>query len=353
MMKNLRVFSRLFILLYSTVFLFSACSDDDSVPPVVSGDYDQGVFIINEGNFGTGNSAISFYYREKDSVAHNIFSKVNGRALGDVAQSMFIEDSLAYIIVNVSNKLEVVNHSTFKSKGGIDEGLTNPRYFTVLNDKGYMTNWGAFDGTVPAFIAVVDLKTLSVETKIETGNGKGSEAIVAIGNKLFFTNSFENTLGILDPATEEVKELTLFNSPKEMVVDRNGKLWIICSGEFGENNGKLFRVDPVSNEIEQSLDLGKSASKMVLNKNKDVIFYISGNAIYRLGIDATSASTAAWVTNESASFYGVGYDPQKDHVYASDANAFQGGGTVYRYDLNGELLGDFDAGVGPNGFVFK
>lgn len=354
MMKNLRLFNWLLLVVFaSTLF---ACESDDSVPaPVAKGKYSTGVFIVNEGNFGTDNSAISFYDRAIGTVQNNIFKGVNDRPLGNTAQSMAIVDTLAYIVVNASNKLEVVSYATFTSKGGIDEGLANPRYFAALGDKGYITNWGDF-GDVTPFIAVVDLHTLTIEDKISTGNGP--EAIRAIGGKLFFTNNFGNTLGVLNPSTEEVVEVTLHDSPAAMVEDRNGKLWVICSGGYDENyqsmnDGKIFRINPATHEIEKTFDLGLAASKMVINGNGDELFYISGNKAYRMGIDAETAPESAWVVNESASFYSLGYDPAEDIIYAGDANAFQGGGTVYRYNLEGEILSDFEVGIGPNSFVFK
>lgn len=353
-MKNLRLFSRLFLVWVAVVLL--ACNSDDSVPtPEFKGKYSSGVFIINEGNFGTDNSAISFYDRETESVSNNIFKEVNDRPLGNTAQSMAIVDSLAYIVVNASNKLEVVSYATFASKGGIEEGLANPRYFAALNDKGYITNWGDF-GEVGPFIAVVNLNTLVIEKKIETGNGP--EAIRAIGEKLFFTNNFGNTLGVLDPATGDVAEVTLHNSPASIAEDKNGKLWVICSGGYDENylpknDGKLFRINPANSAIEDSFELGRSASKMVMNGRGDEIFYISGSGVYRMDIDAEAAPATAWVADESASFYGLGYDPVEDVIYIGDDNAFQGSGTVYRYSLEGSLLDSFEAGIGPNGFVFK
>lgn len=354
MMKNLRLLSWLFLTVIASTFF--ACESDDPVsPPVIQGKYSSGVFIINEGNFGTDNSAISFYNRTLGTVQNNIFKAVNERPLGNTAQSMSIIDTLAYIIVNASNKLEVVSYATFASKGGIDEGLTNPRYFAAIADKGYITNWGDF-GDVSAFIAVVDLHTLTIEDKINTGNGP--EVIRAIDGKLFFTNNFGNTLGILDPSTEEVAEVTLHDSPAGMVEDKNGKLWVICSGGYDENyqskkDGKLFRINPTSYEIERTFDLGLAASKMVINGSGDELFYISGNEIYRVSIDAEAAPEAPWVVHESASFYSVGYDPAEDIIYAGDANAFQGSGTVYRYNLEGEIVDDLEVGIGPNSFVFK
>src|SRR5690606_23581198 len=192
------------LLLCFSVMLFIGCNSDDENPmPAVQGAYSNAIFIVNEGNFGVDNSSISAYFPEKDSVALDIFFKENQRKLGNTAQSMYIDDTLAYIVVNASNKMEVVSANTFQSKGGIEEGLSNPRYFASLNGKGYITNWGNFRATPPQppFIAVVDLMTLEITDTVQTGNGP--ENIIVVEDKVFFTNNFGSTLGILDPATLE------------------------------------------------------------------------------------------------------------------------------------------------------
>ncbi len=41
-----------------------------------------------------------------------------------------------------------------------------------------------------------------------------------------------------------------------MVLDVNNKLWVISTGTYAGNDGKLFRVDPSTFDIEQTIDLG-------------------------------------------------------------------------------------------------
>ena len=59
-------------------FLWS-CNQSDPAP---KGDYVQGVFVINEGNFSQNNGAVSYFAREQNTAEADLFSKVNGRALG-------------------------------------------------------------------------------------------------------------------------------------------------------------------------------------------------------------------------------------------------------------------------------
>src|SRR5688572_249838 len=106
--------------------LFVSCSDDDN-KDVPSGAYDNGILILNQGGFGKGNASVSFL-SEAMTIENNIFSTVNsGDLLGDTGQDMGLEGDLAYIVLNVSNKIQIVNRYTFAKVGTITTGLTNPR----------------------------------------------------------------------------------------------------------------------------------------------------------------------------------------------------------------------------------
>ncbi|MEA3316518.1 MAG: hypothetical protein U9R54_01010 [Bacteroidota bacterium] len=130
---------RIGLLSLAIIFFASSCDNDDNV---IKGEFVNGVFISNEGNFGAGNGSISFYSVKGDSVSNNIFSKLNNRPLGDVVQSVKVFDNNAYIVVNASNKVEVVKYNDFVENGVITE-LSQPRYFAgISSDKAYVTQWG-------------------------------------------------------------------------------------------------------------------------------------------------------------------------------------------------------------------
>ncbi len=103
-----------------------------------------GAFILNEGNWGVSNGSLSFYDFETQNVQNNIFKNVNGRDLGDIVHSMTIIDSLGYIVVNTSNKIEIISIKTWKSKGTIEmPAFSSPRNLVqVGGEKAYVTNLG-------------------------------------------------------------------------------------------------------------------------------------------------------------------------------------------------------------------
>ncbi|HTE33723.1 MAG TPA: DUF5074 domain-containing protein [Chryseolinea sp.] len=335
--------------------IFLSCDNNENKP---SGKFDDGVFVVNEGNFGTANGTISFISESNGAVTQDLFgSENNGLALGDVVQSMTIHDDLAYIVVNNSNKMEVVQRSTFVSSYTLN-GLALPRYFTVLDGKGYVTEWVSF--TDPGRVSIVDLDAHAVTGSITTDFG--AENIIAYQNLLYVSNTFTNTVSVLDPVAKKViKTIEVGSAPGSFMIDAQGLIWVICGGNYQSDDGKLVQIDPAKSNDENSESVAKTvelsmnvSTKAVINKGKDKIFFFVGTSVYGVNTTDTAAPSASlFTTAEASSFYGIGIDPETDILYLADAGGFDANGTVYRYSTSGVLVDHVEAGLGPNGFAFE
>ena len=221
-MKKLKFYTLILLTVLSVSF--SSCDDDDNKP---KGQFEQGVLVVNEGNFQDANGTIS-HISPDGTVTQDLFGTVNnGLALGDVVQSMSIEGEFAYIVVNNSNKMEVVNANTFEAEYTLNNVLL-PRYFTALDGKGYLTEWVSF--SEPGRVAIIDLQNHVVTESITTDFG--AENIIAHQGKLYVSNNFTNTVSVIDPVGKAViKTIEVGNSPGEFLVDKQNMLWVICAGD--------------------------------------------------------------------------------------------------------------------------
>lgn len=361
-MKSIYQLKRFAYIALFTIYGFAITScKKDNLEAKLPYDLTRGVAISNEGSWGSSSASLSLYLPDKDSVVNDIFTSVNGRPLGDVFQSIGFAGNNAYLVVNSSNKIEVIDVKTCAQQATISN-LSQPRYFASINNqKAYVSLWGD-NGNV----GVIDLTTNTLGKVIQVG--RGPEKLAILGHKAFIANSgglgTDNTLSIIDTQTDEVATtITVGDNPKDFAIDKNGKVWVLCSGniEYGadysitsQTSAKLIMINPETNDIEKTIDLGNDfhPSHLGINHAKDILYYggdfgIAG--IFAVSISATEKSTTP-IINEF--FYGFNVDPSSGTIYGLQTPTFTSAGFLKRYNPQGETLGVYKVGIIPNGAYF-
>lgn len=349
-------------MLFASAVLMSHCAQDTDIEPSL---YGNGVFIVNEGPFGSGTGSISFFDRASGNVEQSIFSRANNRPLGNIVQSINFHDGKGYIVVNNANKVEVVEESSFKSLATI-ENLPFPRFFLGIDDeKAYVSCWGGDQGE----IKVIDLRNYTVTKSIPVGIGP--DAMVRIGDQVFVANGggfgSDNRISVIDIENDEtVNTLILDDNPNSMQPDGQNNLWILCSGKktYDPNTfeiipeesskGALLKIDPTDYEILERFEFDNifdSPSKLVTNEAGNAFFYLLGFGAFRFDIADNQLPGQPLI---GASFYGLGYDPVSDYIYAADPGNYSANGKVIRYETeSGAPIDTFSVGIIPNGFYFN
>lgn len=348
-----------FLLLFGwAAVAFVACDSEDTGP---KGKYTDGTVIVNEGGFGSANGTLSFYPVDGE-VEPNIFRNALGQFAGDVVQSITFHGDKGYIVINGDNKIEIVNSNTFESAGTFTNALLDkPRYVEVVQDKAYISVWGPYgDGgfsLVDSYILVVDLNTLSVLKKIETD--EGVEELVRAGGYLFATNynyGGSNTVAVIDLSDDTlVDQLVVGSGPAGVVTDGDGKVWILCTGDFGSANGTLVRINPESLKVERTLELHVNPDvDLALSADKNNLLYTAGKAVFQVAVGATEAPADPFFLAEDVIYnYALGVDPARGDIWIGDAGDFSSAGKVYIYSAAGTYQRTVAVGIGPTQFVFK
>ncbi|WP_210466591.1 YncE family protein [Rufibacter roseolus] len=341
----------LYVLLGSSSLLTTSC-DSDSEDSTPKGAYEHGVFILNEGQFGTPTAEVSFLSPETKTLIPDLFNKVNNRPLGDAAQSITFIGDKAYIAVNNSEKIEVADAYSFASKGVIN-GLKIPRYVAALNNnKAYVTEYVgyAFSGyTGTGRVSVLDLTTNSVTKTINVG--LLPEGVLMYNGKLYVANSGGNTISVINTTTDAVESTILVGeSPKHLVLDANNKIWVLRGG-YG-TPGALVKIDPANNNAITSygFPLGTSGpGYLTINGAKNTLYFTYNGSVYTMATTATSAPTTALIHRDA---YGLGIDPQSNTLYLG-LGGYTSNGWVVRYQPTGTAIDSFQVRILPNGFSFR
>ncbi len=332
------------------VTLFSACRKDKPErpegKPITIGN-GHGVYITNEGNFQWGNASVSYYDITAGAATEDLYQPANGTALGDVCQSMCLYNGKAYIVVNNSRKVVVVDPHTFVASATIP-GFSSPRYFLpVGNGKAYVTEMAGNK------IRVVDLNTNSITGNIPC-TGITQELVLAAG-KAFVTNESKRYVYIIDTATDAITDsVAVSKGNNSIVLDANGKVWVACTGGGGTQPA-LYRIDPQTAQTEASFPFGGAGNspwRLRINGGGDTLYFLNGG-VYRLPISGTAPIGSPFISSDGRNLYGLGVDPVNGDVYVADAVDYVQRGLVYRYGPDGILLGTFHAGIIPGGFCFR
>ncbi|HEA22479.1 hypothetical protein LCGC14_1292570 [marine sediment metagenome] len=347
--------------------LITSCSTDDgeSNLPEMGADplaYENGTLVLNEGNFGAGNASVSFISNDLTVIENSIFTTVNGiDAWGDTAQSMAFNGDVAYIVLNGSQKIEVVNRYTFESIASIggpeQTDLLNPRYMAIANGKGYVTNWG--DGTNPDddFIAIINLETNTVEDKIEVE--EGPERILVKDNTIYVAllggYNFNNSIAIIDAASNTVvSSIEVADAPNSLQMDDEGYLWVLSGGKPAytqdETAGQLDKIDTANNMVVETFTMAATEHPAYLSLDEDALYYSKAGSIFKMDVSSTALPTEAVITGTS--FYNLTVNDGK--LYGADAKDFSSNGVLDIYDLSDySLIASKEVGINPSAIYFN
>ncbi len=338
--------------------IFLGCKKDPFITPSEIPLTTKGVYVINEGNFGKENSTITFYTPDSAKAYQNIFENVNGKKLGDIGNDMIIYDGKGYIVVNNSQKIEVISLTDNKSVGTLTiPGNKSPYKVAIVNsEKGYVTN--LYDNSVTIF----NPTTLSIiKEKVPVGNNP--QGILFANNKIYVCNSGwgnDSTISIIDIAKDSVVQtLVVGRGPTSLGVDSDGEIIVKCYGfedyvtPANSIAGNIAVVNPTNNTIVTTIplpiDVYGNSGKISLSQ------FGYGYFLTRNGIVKFDTKTHTILSNEKilGSVYSVAIDDATENIYVSDAKDYAQDGEVTIHNKNREKVKSFTTGIIPGTIVFK
>lgn len=358
-MKQINKF--LILALASTV-LFSSCSSDDDGstnpddPDTPEGVYDDGYFILNEGQFGNPATSGITFISEDGIQEDDVYATVNPSApeIGDALQNIFFDDTRAFIISGATNQVTVVDRYSFEHIATIDSNFTAPRFGAVANGKAYVTNSNGWDDGSDDFVTVIDLNDYSTTTFPM----KNAEKIIADDDIIYFSNGYNgdgNMITVLNTTTDEstVIDLGEGNSPNSLE-EEDGYLFVLTNN--AEKSAYILKIDLSSNTLAMQITLPEElASSKQLDIEDDIIYFTSDTSVFKVNTAGDEDSFGKVLEYTSESEYGAmyGFAVEDNKIYIADAGDFASGGTTYEYSLTGTALNTYTVGVGPNSFYFN
>lgn len=341
-----------FYLLAFVVFgsVFTSCGDDEVLSTMQA--YESGVLIINEGPFTGGSATLDFYDRSNDLLVRGVFASENeDQVIGSILQSVTIIDDNAFLIVNNSAKIEVVDANSLKYKNTIT-GVYAPRYMEDLgNGTAVVSEWGAngFSGQ----LKLVDLSTMTVTDSVAVS---GPEQMVVANGNIYVANS--GGFGESDKVTvhtlslEQELELTVGKRVIDMVEDINGDIWVLSGGSYVDEDGaSLCQIK--NNVVDNCMDLAIYPSDLITDSEGENVYFVESGVVNKIDVDIPTNKEVLNVESLSGTIYGLGYDGTEDALYIGTTPDFSSESTTFVVNENGDLIRSLNTGVLTNGFIAR
>jgi len=342
------------------LFFISCSSDDNNSGGNASGEYANGIFILNEGKFMSANTAEVSFLSENGILENDVFYGVNNSYLGDTAQSIGIERDKLYILVNNSNTIKVVNRYTFELITTITTAIQSPRYIVFENGKGYVSNLGNPADSSDDYIAVIDLSSNQVTTTIPVS--EGPEKMVEENGKLYVAHKggwgVGNTISVIDLSSNTVSTTIPVADVPDGIDEKDGYLYVMCSGfsswnsEVPSTQGGLFKIDMTTNEVDSSLSFAEGIYPTHLEIENNKLYYTISDDVFAVDLSATTLPTNALLSlNGMYNIYG--FEVEDGKIYMSDPKDYNSNGEIFIYTTNGAFINSYEVGIAPNGFYFN
>jgi hypothetical protein len=340
----------LFFIVWMCFFLVGCVKDKPVIikenTQIFSGESGK-VFVLNEGNFGSGNGSVSLYDPITGGVTEDYFQQQNQQSAGDVVQSMTKLNGLYYLVVNNSGKIFCLNKG-FKIQQTLS-GLNSPRYIIPLaNDKALVSDLYA------NALTVFNPNTMQIIQQIPLSGW--TERMEKYQSKVFITNPKRNYLYVLNIYSLSITDsIPLHKGGNSLLIDRYNKLWVLCSGDImSAQAGALFKINPDNHQVEwSSLFTSGHPNNLNINPTRDTLYFLHTGGIYRMSVNSTSLPQGAWISSGTKNFYGMRVNPASGNIYVADAKDYIQKSDIYIFKSNGQVIGNFKAGIISGDFCFE
>ncbi|KAB1228865.1 DUF5074 domain-containing protein [Chryseobacterium viscerum] len=347
--------TKLLTVLFAVVLLFniSSCSSDSAEFEMSPITYQNGYFISNEGNFNSQGAKVTFLTRDLSLKQDDVYGYNNNKdILGDVLQTIGLNGNKAYLVINNSNKIVVVDRYTFKRVGVITDQIDNPRGITFANGFIYVanTNFTANTKSVTKY-KISDLSFVSKINMTEV-----SDKAVEAGGNVFIQNAssgYGNKITYINTSNDSKTEITVPNGSVNNTVSYNSNVYTISSTAADSYIYKITSTGTMTPVI--TLTGIPNATNLQIDNDK--IYFSSANKVYTTSLAAPTVPTTPLLTAaDGGQYYTLyGFNVIDGRIFASDVKKFTENSemVVYSAATGSKIMSVTTGGLGANGTILN
>lgn len=274
--------------------------------------YENGFFILSEGQFMTASGDVNFYDYGLDTLYTKAYSAENpGSTIGSNTSTLqfgTIIDSKLYLVGKYGGPMVVTDAKTLKETGRIASlpGNNGRALIPVNTTTGWLST---VDGIYP-----VTLSNLALGTKIAAVNGDARDMVKA-GNYVFVLSPSEGIV-ILDANQAVVK--TISGTVTGFTSGKDGSIWAASVSALIKINPATLAVDSVKTGFDVRYnEWDYTPGSIIASTAEDAIFVASGSNVYRYVPGNTGSLGTPFITLPAGQYFygqGIAYDKNKNQL---------------------------------------
>ena len=343
-----------------------------------------GMYLVNEGNMGSNKCTLDFLDYTEGIYMRNIYPERNPtvvKELGDVGNDVQIYGNKLYIIVNCSNKVEVLDARTGVRIKQIE--IPNCRYICFRREHAYVSSYVAgvlIDPNAPLG-AVFKIDTASLQVVDKVTVGYQPEEMVVLGDYLYVANSggyrvpyYDNTVSVVEfEGFHQEQQIVVGLNLHRIKADKYGKLWVSSRGNYndiyspyGSVPSNLFVLDKRDgyNEMIVTDTINVPCSNMAIHGDSLYLYSHDYDNITQqstltygiINIKTKKVVSKNFITDgtekEIKMPYGISIHPETGDIYVTDAKNYVSTGTLSCYNKEGKRKWRVSTGDIPAHMVY-
>lgn len=330
---------KLLIPVVAAISLYSCSNSDDNLNQEKL-TFTDGYFITNEGGFGNNNATVSHLNSNINEFTANVYTTVNAKPLGDVAQSITVSMKYVYVVMNNSNTIEVVDKSTFKSVHTITEQLNFPRYAVEKNGKLYVSLLNNAQVNVYNAETFEYIKSVALDYP--------ADQLVANSQYVYAASNFYsggNVVEVIDLETDaNTVDISLEGAINGLTIS-NEKVYAMTNND---TSSFIYAINENTVEETKNLELANSRN---LSIDGQFLFFTSETDVYKIPYSLTNNPIKLFNVGDGNAYSLLyGFNVYDGYIFTGNAGNFSDNGEISVYNEDGTLIKQYKTGIAPNGF---
>ncbi len=263
--------------------------------------------------------------------------------LGLYTNRIALTEDYGYVVNSGDNAIQKIDLDSGATLANIIVAAgCNPYDIVLYGDYAYVS------GLLTNTVYKIDLNTDTVVGNVSVGVGPAG--LVVLNEKLYvacsgsYPSYTDSQVAVIDLSSFVVDTLVDVSANAQYLTIVDSQVHVACSSAWGDNTGSINVIDPATNTVTSTIDLGGYLGNMWYAENGKV-YVADGNNAGMYAYDPTDFSAVYTFTNSFSTPGSLVYGTS-DKLFIVDSQ-WGSNGTLKEFNMNEEFQVEYTVGMSP------